>query len=305
MNSPLLSVVIANYNYGRFIGQAINSVLCQTCLDFELIIIDGGSTDDSIEIIKKHAGGLPAGELSRLGVAQGRISYWISEKDKGQSDAFNKGFAKARGRFLTWLNADDVMLPGAIENLKSAVSQHPECKWFVGGSIWTDPEMKVVKCCRARSFPSVRAKFGQLVVWGPSSFFAKDLFIASGGMDERFHYMMDIDLWLRFAKRGVVYRPMSDYAWVLRMHPASKMSGHKFSHDGTLIKRILSDEERHAKQLQVELQKDKEVQWIQQKYATPKVPALVRFATIPWLDVLRDRVNSRRYRGRDYRDMLG
>ena len=83
---PFLSVIIANYNYGRFLGEAIRSVLSQSCDDFELIVIDGGSTDDSVRVIKQY---------------ENRISYWVSEKDKGQSDAFNKGFAKASGRFLT------------------------------------------------------------------------------------------------------------------------------------------------------------------------------------------------------------
>ena len=99
MNKPLLSIVIANYNYGRFLEEAIQSVLSQSCNDYELIIVDGGSTDNSVEIIKKY---------------EDKIAWWVSEKDKGQSDAFNKGFAHAKGKYLTWLNADDILFQSII-----------------------------------------------------------------------------------------------------------------------------------------------------------------------------------------------
>ena len=158
----LLSIVIANYNYGRFLEEAIQSVLAQSCQDFELIICDGGSTDDSVEIIKRHAK---------------RVAWWCSEKDGGQSDAFNKGFAHATGRFLTWLNADDIMLPSVVEKLKLASGAHPDCEWFVGGSLWTDPELRVLTCHPAARFSEFRYRRGLVNVWGPSSFFTKRLAI--------------------------------------------------------------------------------------------------------------------------------
>jgi glycosyltransferase involved in cell wall biosynthesis len=211
---PLLSIVIANYNYGRFLEEAIQSVLSQSCDDYELIIVDGGSTDNSVEIIKKY---------------EDKIAWWESEKDKGQSDAFNKGFARAKGRFLTWLNADDVMLPGVIEKLKCAAEKHPKCEWFVGGVLWLDPEMKVINCGRGRPFSEIRYREGIVSVWGPSSFFTKRLLDAVGGVDERYHFTMDSELWLRFAyKLNVRYRPFVNYAWGLRMHKDAKMSGHNF-----------------------------------------------------------------------------
>ena len=133
---PILSIVIVNYNYGRFLEAAIESVLSQGMDEkVELIIVDGGSTDNSVEIIKKYAGEtisrvernveickcaneatansqLVGGGLSHFHTStllHSRISWWCSEKDKGQSDAFNKGFAHARGKYLTWVNADDIM----------------------------------------------------------------------------------------------------------------------------------------------------------------------------------------------------
>jgi len=225
---PLLSIVIPSYNYGSFLSEAIESVLSQSCQDFEIIIIDGGSTDDSVDIIRKYANN----EVEIVGGGgewDSKISYWVSEKDTGQSNALNKGFARAKGRFLTWLNADDVMLPGTIEKLKKAAAKHPGCEWFVGGSYWTDPELRIWKCNPGRPFSELRYRCGRVYTWGPSSFFTKRILDAVGGVDERFHYLLDADLWLRFAcKLGVRYRPFAKYAYALRLHSNAKMSGHNF-----------------------------------------------------------------------------
>lgn len=211
MKEPLLSIVIANYNYGRFLEEAIESVLSQSCTDYELIICDGGSTDNSVDIIKKYAG---------------RLAWWCSEKDKGQSDAFNKGFAHAKGRFLTWLNADDVMLPGVIEKLKDAAAKHPACEWFAGGCLWLDPEMRIVKCNVARPFSEIRYHSGIVNVCGPSSFFTKRLLDAVGGVDVRLCYTMDMKLWFQFRHIcGIRYRTFIDFAWGLRIHEDAKTSG--------------------------------------------------------------------------------
>ena len=100
MKDPILSIVIANYNYGRFLEDAIRSVCLQNMGDkIELIICDAASTDNSLEIIRKYAS---------------KIAWWCSEKDGGQSAAFNKGFSHARGKYLTWLNADDVLVSGCL-----------------------------------------------------------------------------------------------------------------------------------------------------------------------------------------------
>lgn len=208
---PLFSVVIANYNYGRFLEEAIQSVLSQSCQDFELIIVDGGSTDNSVEVIKKYAD---------------RISWWISEKDRGQSDAFNKGFAHANGRFLTWLNADDAFAPGALSAVAREIERHADCEWFVGSSVWCDAEMRIDRCFCAHRFSALRAKTGGMTVGGPSSFFTQRLLDAVGGVDESLHYVMDVDLWYKFHREcGAKYRRTCHNVWAFRQHEASKMSG--------------------------------------------------------------------------------
>lgn len=225
MKSPLLSIVIANYNYGRFLEEAIQSVLSQSCQDFELIIVDGGSTDNSVEIIKKYTD---------------KIAWWCSEKDGGQSAAFNKGFAHARGRFLTWLNADDVMLPGTIYRVADEVKRYPECEWFIGGTIWCDANLFVLRMFVPHEFSTMRLKARQLSAGGPSSIFSRKLFVLVGGFDETLHFMMDTDLWYKFANSGVRYRRIKHYFWVYRMHELSKMAGRVVSPDDEMVKRRAS-----------------------------------------------------------------
>lgn len=285
---PLVSIVIANYNYGRFLEEAIRSVLSQLCDDYELIIVDGGSTDNSVEVIKKY---------------EDKIAWWVSEKDRGQSDAFNKGFAHAKGRFLTWLNADDVMLPGVIEKLKCAAKKHPKCEWFVGGVLWLDPEMKVVNCGRGRPFSEIRYREGNVSVWGPSSFFTKRLLDAVGGVDERFHYTMDTDLWLRFAcKEKARYLPFCDYAWGLRLHPDAKMSGHNFTEDGKLDTQH-SEKEKIARSKHIEQMK-REAMWRQEYFVSKRPTRLTRLISVSWKQVLAARVDLFRFKGKYFKEMF-
>ena len=210
--NTLISIVIANYNYGRFLADAIESVLDQDMGDdVELIICDGGSTDNSIEVIKKY---------------EDKIAWWVSEKDGGQSAAFNKGFAHARGRFLTWLNADDILTKGALRAIAKEIQDNPLCEWFVGSSVWADENLKISRCFCAHRFSVLRARWGFLSAAGPSSFFTKRALQAAGGIDESLHYVMDTDLWYKFYfKCGLRYRRTRHNVWAYRQHEASKMSG--------------------------------------------------------------------------------
>ena len=174
--SPLLSIVIANYNYGHFLETAIRSVVDQEGFaQCELIVVDGGSTDNSVEIIKKYAD---------------KISWWCSEKDKGQSDAFNKGFAHARGKYGCWLNADDMLMPNALCAIIRYVVNYPRAEWVGGSSIEN--------------------------LW------------RVGGFDLELRYTMDIDLWRKFISIGVRLLHVKEYIWCFRIHEESKTS-HRFT----------------------------------------------------------------------------
>ena len=140
MNKPLLSIVIANYNYGRFLEEAIQSVAHQEGVEkVELIICDAASTDNSVEIIKKYASGLPpntsyydwaASHPTSL-IPHPLITWWCSEKDNGQSEAFNKGFSHAKGEWLTWLNADEIYADGVLSALFSLIARKKKAQWII------------------------------------------------------------------------------------------------------------------------------------------------------------------------------
>ena len=234
---PLFSVVIANYNFGRFLGDAIESVIAQNMgEDVELIICDAASTDNSVEVIKKYACGLPPNtsyeewrskDNSRLAARNSQlITWWCSEKDGGQSAAFNKGFSHAHGRYLTWLNADDIMTSGALEAVAKEIERRPECEWFIGSSLYADADLRITRCFCAHRFSRIKAEWHCISSGGPSSFFTKRLLERVGGVDESLHYVMDTDLWYKFYRvGGVQYRRTTHNIFAYRQHEASKMSG--------------------------------------------------------------------------------
>lgn len=234
---PLFSIVIANYNYGRFLEDAILSVIAQDMGDrVELIICDAASTDNSVEIIMKYANGLPPNTLYEEWEGRNNslltthntqlITWWCTEKDDGQSAAFNKGFAHARGRFLTWLNADDIFTCGALNAIAREIEEHPSSEWFIGSSLYANVGLRITRCFCAHRFSVLRARWGFLSAGGPSSFFTRRLLDAAGGVDESLHYLMDTDLWYKFYfKCGARYQRTRHNIFAYRQHEASKMSG--------------------------------------------------------------------------------
>ena len=244
--NPLLSIVIANYNYGHFLEAAIKSVVEQVIGDegggmrdkVELIICDAASTDNSVEIIKKYAAGLPPNthrsewqppspipdSSSLIPHPPSLITWWCSEKDKGQSDAFNKGFSHARGKYLTWVNADDIMPAGCLKKIVSEFERHPDCEWFTGNFYRFTEDGKVIEVAWGpHSLPKWLQTNGQpLAIYGPATFFTKELFDRVGGMKLYQNFMMDTDLWMRFIANGTKQRRINCFCWAFRMHEASK-----------------------------------------------------------------------------------
>lgn len=210
----LLSIVIVNYNYGKFLETAIDSIVIQDMSDkVELIICDGGSTDNSIEIIKKYSD---------------KLAWWCSEKDGGQSAAFNKGFRRASGRYLTWLNADDYMPMGSLRRICKVLEAHPTCDWFTGNFYrFDDVTHRITEVCWGPNFyPAwMQTKKSPLVVYGPSTIFSRSIYEKVGGMDENYHYAMDTDLWTRFLVFGVKQKRIRAFCWGFRIHRESKTEG--------------------------------------------------------------------------------
>lgn len=211
LETIMFSIVIVNYNNGCFLEDALLSVFSQSYQDFELIVVDGGSTDDSVQIIEKYAE---------------KLAWWCSEKDKGQSDAFNKGFSKAKGLWGCWLNADDIFINShALEHIRNYLCDHPDCEWCSANTIFLDAELKVMKCCRNSN---VSSRFHQwlpgTVIGAPSSFFLLSRLREVNGFDDGLHFVMDIDLWRKFFLRGMQLWQVSEYIWGFRVHESSKTS---------------------------------------------------------------------------------
>ena len=199
MNNPLFSCVIPVKGDRPFLGEAIDSLKAQ-------------GLGDNLEIIVQDA------DL---------------EPDAGQSDALNKGFAKAKGEWLFWLNADDVLLPGALGKVRdfiSRVERVDRVEWIAGDTVYID-EKGIVKDVRTDA--RWRSWFGKhLSVWtgGPSAFFRRELWEKCGGFDVGLKYAMDIDLWTRWAKAGEKFVGLGDYVWGFRVHGGSQtMNGENFA----------------------------------------------------------------------------
>ncbi len=213
MARPFFSVIIANYNHGKFLETAIRSVLNQTCRDCELIVVDGGSADGSADTIRRF---------------QDQLAWWVSEPDGGQSAAFNKGFCHASGKYGCWLNADDVMLPKALQCVRHFIEQHPDAQWIGGGTVFLDADLRVLWCSRpSRVISRLHRFLPGASVNGPSAFFASELLARVGTFDETRHYAMDIDLWRRMFADNARLHHVKDYLWGFRVHSGSKTS-HRF-----------------------------------------------------------------------------
>jgi glycosyltransferase involved in cell wall biosynthesis len=214
-NLPKLTIVTPSYNQGIFIEKTIRSVLDQNYPNIEYIVMDGGSTDGSVEIIKRY---------------ENRLTYWESHRDDGQADAIYRGFERGTGEILGYLNSDDLLLPGCLEKVGNWFMKHPEEEWVVGGSVIIDPDGKPIIRSR-RGIPEadlgVKVTFKRLLLHNcggfhqPASFWRRDVFFASGGFDRSLRFCFDYDMYLRLAKRKNSGHIKSFLA-AFRYHPASK-----------------------------------------------------------------------------------
>ena len=209
------SIVIANYNYGKYLESAILSVINQNYSSKELIIIDGGSSDNSVEIIQKY---------------QKDIDYWVSEKDQGQSDAFNKGFDKASGDYYFWLNADDFLLSDALWIMNKSIHHHKHTEWFCFNTLYIDESNTVLRAYRGLSWCHKIMKNLGPQVDAATSVFSKEMYEASLKFDLKLYWAMDNDLWYQFMNKGYTYKRINHFIYAFRIHGGSKTmkNGFKF-----------------------------------------------------------------------------
>lgn len=144
------------------------------------------------------------------------------EPDGGQSDALNRGFDKARGEWLFWLNADDILMPGALRAVAEVIRKKPEAQWIVGNEVYIDAEGRGVSCAVGCGWRTALYRHAVPHVYGPSSFFRRELFKRVGGCDLSLKYCMDWDLWIKFAKAGARFERIHAYLWAQRRWDGSK-----------------------------------------------------------------------------------
>jgi glycosyltransferase involved in cell wall biosynthesis len=202
---PLVSVVTPSYNQARFLEAALRSVLDQDYPNIEYLVVDGASTDGSVDIIRRYAD---------------RLTWWVSEKDSGQSEALNKGLRRARGEIIGWLNSDDVYLPGAVSAAVAAFCSTPDAALVYGDALAIDKDGKSFNIMHAHQYSLVDLMMFKIICQ-PAAFMRRSVLKQVNYLNPAYHLLMDNLLWMNMARIApLVYVPQ---AWAAaRYHDQAK-----------------------------------------------------------------------------------
>ena len=204
-----VSVITPSFNQAAFLKQTMDSVLGQNIPGMEYVVIDGGSTDGSVDLIRSY---------------EDRLTGWVSEKDRGQADAVNKGVSCTHGDVIGWLNSDDYFLPGALAKALDFLSAHPDTDAVYGDVISINGEGKMINVMRFDQY-SAEDLMTFRVISQPGVFFRRSAWEKAGGLDLSYHFMLDHHLWLRMITRGkFVY--LQEPLAAARFHEAAKNRAH-------------------------------------------------------------------------------
>lgn len=203
---PLVSIVTPSFNQVRYIEKTIQSVLMQDYPHIEYAVVDGGSTDGTIDLIKKY---------------ENKLAWWVSEKDKGQTDAINKGFNRSTGAILAWINSDDTYEPGAVSAAVEFLQTHPDVGMVYGGCNFINEDGRVIGKFNSAQTSHRLIREGYVHIPQQTMFFRSELWKQVGPLDPSFYFAMDYDLWTRISARTEIkYVPQT---WAnFRLHTSGK-----------------------------------------------------------------------------------
>lgn len=208
-NFPLISVVIASYNQAHFIERTLISIINQQYASYEIIVIDGNSTDNTIEVLKKF---------------DKYISYWVSEKDNGQTHAINKGIAKATGDLICFQNSDDVFHPGCFDSIANAYRLDNAFDGYYGDLSIIDSNDNVTEILKTIPFNLKSQLLLGMQIFNQSYFFKKSSIEKFGNLDEKLRFVLDYEFVTRWACSGAKFKKVENAFGAFRIHEDSKTS---------------------------------------------------------------------------------
>lgn len=200
---PRITIVTPSLNQGRFLDRTIQSVLAQDYPNLEYIVVDGGSTDESPDILKRYSN---------------RLTYWVSEPDGGQADAIRKGFCMSTGDVMAWLNSDDLLLPHALATVASCFAQASDIQMIHGDIIVIDEEDQMLGLVKQIPARFETLLYGGHIINQEAVFWKRGLYERVGGLNGRLTYALDYDLWVRMAQRAKPHHVPSILS-AFRWHP--------------------------------------------------------------------------------------
>ncbi len=205
MAKPLVSIVTPSYNQATYLEHTIRSVLGQDYPHVEYIVVDGGSTDGSVEIIRRY---------------EDRLAWWVSEPDAGQADAINKGLARAQGEIVAWLNSDDLYRPDAVREAVQALQAHPEAGLAFANATSIDAQGRPLNDMTFGAW-GLADLLAFRIICQPAVFMRRAVFEQAGGLSTEYHFLLDHHLWIRMARLAPMIYVPSFWAFA-RHHPAAK-----------------------------------------------------------------------------------
>jgi glycosyltransferase involved in cell wall biosynthesis len=204
-----ISIVVPNFNGAAHLGACLESIIAQKQdgIDLEIVVMDGGSSDESPKIISSY---------------EPHLSYWISKRDGGQADALNQGFARCTGEIMAWLCSDDLYLQDTLKKIGAYFAHSPSIDVVYGDLLWVDADARPIRPQREIAFDQDIFLWTYNFIPQPATFWRRDMWLKSGGIDASLVCAMDRDLWLKFIQHGARFGHIPDYLAAMRSHPEQK-----------------------------------------------------------------------------------